>query len=54
MDRKMNQKSQENDPGKRAFLQIPLLQIRENAKQINGVPDFHGEPVSLTMPDRAL
>ena len=35
MDRKRNPKSQENDRQKQGFLQIPLLQISGNARQIN-------------------
>ncbi len=42
MGRKMNPKSQENDQQNHAFLQIPLLQINETARQINAVRVPHG------------
>ena len=37
----MNPKSQENDVGTPEFLQIPLLQIRKNARPINSVRVLH-------------
>ena len=47
MDRKRNHKSQENDRQKQGFLQIPLLQISENARKIKGGLVFHREPITL-------
>jgi hypothetical protein len=43
MGRKVNPKSQENDHQNQGFLQIPLLQISENAQKIKDVRVLHRE-----------
>ncbi len=45
MGRKRNPKSQENDRQNQGFLQISLLQVSENARQIKGVRVLHRERI---------
>jgi len=50
----MNPESQENDRQNQYFLQIPLLQISENAKKNNVLRILHGELKTKGLSEHSL